>query len=120
MRKSLQGEERMPSTTASTFTCALVLAAALTPSSGAQTPPAMAAPAKPAAMATPALLPTGLGEAIDRDVARLRAATERFKSSSVAIAEGYPQETDCVQMPPHGAMGYHFGNKALKDATLDV
>ena len=61
-----------------------------------------------------------MGEAVDRDVARLRAATEPFKSSGAAIAEGYPRETDCVQMQPHGAMGYHFGNPALKDATLDV
>jgi hypothetical protein len=110
----------MPSTTATTMTCALLLAAALTPSSAAQTAPTMAAPAKPAGMATPAILPTGMGEAVDRDVARLRAATERFQSSSIAVAEGYPRETDCVQMQPHGAMGYHFGNPALKDATLDV
>ena len=110
----------MPSTTATTMTCALLLAAALTPSSAAQTAPTIAAPAKPAAMATPAILPTGMGEAVDRDVARLRAATERFQSSSIAVAEGYPRETDCVQMQPHGAMGYHFGNPALKDATLDV
>jgi hypothetical protein len=100
------------------MTCALLLAAALTPSSAAGPP--MAAPAKPAGMATPAILPTGMGEAVDRDVARLRAATERFQSSSTAVAEGYPRETDCVQMQPHGAMGYHFGNPALKDATLDV
>ena len=110
----------MPSTTATALSCALLLAAALTASSAAQQAPTMAAPAKSAAMAAPAILPTGMGEAVDRDVARLRAATERFKSSSAAIAEGYPQETDCVQMQPHGAMGYHFGNPALKDATLDV
>ena len=109
----------MPSTTATTMTCALLLAAALTPSSAAQTTPTMAAP-KPATMAPPAILPTGMGEAVDRDVARLRAATERFKSSSVAIGEGYAQETGCVQMQPHGAMGYHFDNKAIKDATLDI
>ena len=111
----------MPSTTATTMTCALLLAAALTPSSAAQTRAAHDGRAGQAGRdGAPAILPTGMGEAIDRDVARLRAATERFKSSSVAIAEGYPQETDCVQMQPHGAMGYHFGNTALKDATLDV
>jgi hypothetical protein len=85
----------MPSTTATAITCAVLLATALTPSSAAQT-------------------------SVDADLARLRAATEPFKSSSAAIAAGYPQETGCVQMPPHGAMGYHFGNPALKDATLDV
>ena len=77
-------------------------------------PPAMAAaPGAP-------IVPTGLGEAIDRDVTRLRAATERFKSSEAAIAAGYPAETNCVQHQPHGAMGYHFNNKALKDAVLEV
>ena len=114
----------MPSTTAATMTCAVLLAAALTASSAAQTTPqptpTMTAPAKAATMAPPAILPTGMGEAVDRDVARLRAATEPFKSSGAAIAAGYPQETGCVQMQPHGAMGYHFGNPALKDATLEV
>ena len=40
--------------------------------------------------------------------------------SSVAIAAGYAAETDCVQHQPHGAMGIHFNNMALRDATLDV
>jgi hypothetical protein len=112
----------MPRTIPLPFTCTLLLAAAaLTPTGAAQTTtPTMAAPARPAAMAPHAILPTGMGDAVDRDVARLRAATERFKSSTVAIAEGYPQETGCVQHQPHGAMGYHFGNPALKDATLDL
>ena len=67
-----------------------------------------------------AVVPTGLGEAIDRDITRLRAATERLKVSSVAIAAGYAAETNCVQHQPHGAMGIHFNNMALRDATLDV
>jgi hypothetical protein len=103
-----------------TFAGSILFVAALTASASTQwTPPMSAPPAKPMGAAA-SVVPTGLGEAIDRDVARLRAAIGRFKSSTVAIAEGYPQETDCVQMQPHGAMGYHFGNKALKDATLDV
>lgn len=68
----------------------------------------------------PPILPTGLGADIDRDVATLRAATERFKVSSVAIAEGYAFEDRCIEHQPHGAMGYHFNNMALRDATLDL
>jgi hypothetical protein len=72
------------------------------------------------AQMAPPMAPTGFGEAVDRDVARLRAATARFKSSEAAVAAGYPGETNCVQHPPHGAMGYHFNNASLKDATLEV
>jgi hypothetical protein len=71
-------------------------------------------------VAQSAIVPTGLGEAIDRDVARLRAATARFKSIEAAAAAGYPAETNCVRHPQHGAMGYHSNNMALRDATLDV
>ena len=92
-----------------TMTCAVFVLAAMVGRLGAQATPAATQ-----------ILPTGLGEAIDRDVARLRAATERFKSPEAAIAAGYPAETNCVQHQPHGAMGYHFNNAALKDATLDV
>ena len=67
-----------------------------------------------------AVLPAGMGEAIDRDVARLRAATERLRVSDRRVAAGYAPETNCVQHQPHGAMGIHFNNMALRDATLDV
>ena len=68
----------------------------------------------------PPIVPTGLGPAIDRDVEKLRAATERFKTSSVATAAGYVAADRCIEHQPHGAMGYHFNNKGLMDATLDV
>jgi hypothetical protein len=82
--------------------------------------PMAAKPTMAMAADPPPILPTGLGAAIDRDIEKLRAATERFKSSDAAIAAGYAGETRCVEHQPHGAMGYHFNNKALKDATLDV
>jgi hypothetical protein len=69
----------------------------------------------------PGILPSGFGEAVDRDVARLRAATAPFKSLDKAVAAGYQeQQKDCIQHQPHGAMGYHHNNKSLMDATLDV
>lgn len=66
------------------------------------------------------ILPSGLGGAIDRDVAKIRDATARFKTTDAAEAAGYKRVTDCVESQPAGAMGYHFQNNALLDTTLDV
>lgn len=45
------------------------------------------------------ILPTGLGEAVDRDVGQVRAATERFKAVTTALAAGYVATDRCVQHP---------------------
>jgi hypothetical protein len=66
------------------------------------------------------ILPSGFGDAVDRDVAKIREATAKFQSSKAAEAAGYKLATGCVQHQPAGAMGYHFNNQALFDATLDV
>jgi hypothetical protein len=66
------------------------------------------------------IVPSGFGDAVDRDVARVRAATARFNSTEAAEAAGYSRVTDCVEHQPDGAMGYHFQNNAILDATLDV
>jgi hypothetical protein len=66
------------------------------------------------------VLPSGLGEAVDRDVAKIRDATARFKATEAAEASGYKRVTGCVENQPAGAMGYHFQNDALLDTTLDV
>jgi hypothetical protein len=68
----------------------------------------------------PGIVPSAFGDAVDRDVARVRAATARFKSPEAAEAAGYARVTDCVEHQPDGAMGYHFQNNALLDTTLDV
>jgi len=91
----------------------LVLTGALTCTAVAQAPPTVKAQA-------PDVLPSGLGDAVDRDVARARAATARFKSSGDVEAAGYKRVTDCVEHQPAGAMGYHFQNNTLLDTTLDV
>jgi len=91
----------------------VVLTCALSGAALAQLPPTDAAQ-------TPVVLPSGLGDAVDRDVARVREATEKFKSTEAAEAAGYKRVTDCVEHQPHGAMGYHFQNNALLDTTLDV
>ncbi|KAA6465145.1 hypothetical protein DYQ86_04130 [Acidobacteria bacterium AB60] len=67
----------------------------------------------------PGILPSGYGEAIDRDIITLREATAPFKTTEAAEAAGYKQVTGCVQHPRAGAMGYHFQNNALLDTTLD-
>ena len=41
-------------------------------------------------------------------IEEVRAATERFKELSVALAEGFVQATPCVSGPDTGAMGVHF------------
>ena len=68
----------------------------------------------------PGILPSGLGDAVDSDVAKIREATAKFQNSKAAEAAGYKLATGCVQHQPAGAMGYHFNNEALFDAKLDV
>jgi hypothetical protein len=68
----------------------------------------------------PGILPSGFGDAVDRDVQTVRDATKAFHSVARAEAAGYKQETDCVENPPEGGMGYHFTRRELRDATLEV
>ena len=66
------------------------------------------------------ILPSGAGESVDRDIARARIATERFKIAAEAVTAGYEPTTTCVEHQPEGVMGLHYKNVALRDATLDV
>jgi hypothetical protein len=68
----------------------------------------------------PEILPTTFGEAVDRDVKAVREATAAFRSVENAQAAGYEQETDCVEHPSEGAMGYHFTRRELRDGVVDV
>jgi hypothetical protein len=64
---------------------------------------------------------TGFGEAIDRDVERIRAATAAFKALDSAVAAGYSRNGGgCVANPPQGAMGYHHVNESLLDDRIEV
>jgi hypothetical protein len=91
----------------------VVLTGALTYATMAQTPSKGAAEA-------PGILPSGMGDAIDRDIVRVRAATAQFKMTDAAEAAGYKRVTECVEHQPAGAMGYHFQNNTLLDTTLDL
>jgi len=68
----------------------------------------------------PGILPSGFGDAVDRDIAKIREATVKFKASAAAEAAGYKRADLCIEHQPAGGMGYHFDNDALRDATLDV
>ena len=66
------------------------------------------------------ILPSGLGDGVDRDIARARGATAKFRNVEAAVAAGYPVTDHCVENQPTGGMGLHFANQALRDTTLDV
>jgi hypothetical protein len=68
----------------------------------------------------PGIIPSGFGEAVDRDIMTIRAATAKLKTPEAAEAAGYKRVTDCVQYQPAGAMGYHWQNNDLLDTTLDL
>ena len=68
----------------------------------------------------PGIMPSGFGEAVDRDVAKIRAATDRFKATTAAEGAGYQRVTECIEHQPAGAMGYHWQNNGILDTTLDV
>lgn len=68
----------------------------------------------------PGILPSQFGEAVDRDIMTIRDATTKLKTTEAAEAAGYKRVTDCIEHQPAGAMGYHFQNNALLDATLDL
>jgi hypothetical protein len=67
----------------------------------------------------PGILPSGYSAGVDRGILTIRRATAKFKSTDSAEAAGYKRVTDCVELQPQGAMGYHFQNNDLLDATLD-
>jgi hypothetical protein len=51
----------------------------------------------------------------------VRNATERFRDTAIAVAEGYVLQLGCVTGPDRGAMGVHFINGSLVgDGDLDV
>jgi len=68
----------------------------------------------------PGILPSGFGKEVDSAVVKLRQATAPFHSIERALAVGYKQETECVERPPEGGMGYHFGKAELRDGLVEV
>jgi len=62
-----------------------------------------------------------LSPSVATDIARLRAATARFKSLDSAVAAGYERTVaKCIAYPKVGGMGFHHENGALLDGKLEV
>lgn len=65
--------------------------------------------------------PTGFGPAVDRDIARVRAATNAYHVLDSAVVAGYSGTIPgCIDHPPYGAMGFHHPNRALYDDKVEV
>lgn len=62
-----------------------------------------------------------LSPSVAADIARLRAATARFRSLDSAVAAGYARDVArCIAHPQLGGMGYHHQNSSLVDGKLEV
>ena len=58
---------------------------------------------------------------VEREIARLRELTAPFHRFEAAVAAGWgAQITGCFSDPTRGGMGYHYGNVALIDGTVDA
>ena len=63
----------------------------------------------------------GLGASVNRDLATLRRATAPFHEFDKAVAAGWSaQITGCMADPTAGGMGFHYGNVALIDGSVQV
>src|SRR5688500_15278489 len=61
------------------------------------------------------------GMDLPAELAVLRRETAPFHNIANAIAAGYAERiTPCWEHRTHGAMGYHYGNTALFDGTVDL
>jgi hypothetical protein len=64
---------------------------------------------------------TGQDATVEQAVARIRAATEAFKSLDEAVAAGYQGDVaHCMAKPPEGGMGYHHQNPSLLDDRIEL
>ncbi|HYC51647.1 MAG TPA: hypothetical protein VEB19_11110 [Gemmatimonadaceae bacterium] len=65
--------------------------------------------------------PVSLSSAELKDVASLRRLTARFHTFDNAVAAGWTAKiTECFEDATLGGMGYHYGNPALIDGTVNV
>ncbi len=56
-----------------------------------------------------------------RDIARLRERTAKFHRFDAAVDAGWSvQITECFENPQLGGMGFHYGNPALIDGTVNA
>jgi len=61
----------------------------------------------------------GLGAAVNKQLASLRAATAQFHNFDKAVAAGWSAKiTSCMADPALGGMGFHYGNVGLIDGSV--
>jgi hypothetical protein len=66
-------------------------------------------------------LAAGLPDSVQRDIATMMRAVTPLGAMSEAAKAGYPADLGmCAADATMGAMGYHFVNRALFDATVDI
>lgn len=71
--------------------------------------------------ATAAAAQSGMQPTVDRDTARLRAATAAFRTLDGALAAGYSSAGgSCLSHPTQGAMGFHHNNEKLIDDRVEL
>ena len=63
----------------------------------------------------------GISAATEQQIDKLRGATARFHDFDAAAAAGWgAQITGCFSDPQLGGMGFHYGNPALIDGTVEA
>jgi hypothetical protein len=63
----------------------------------------------------------GFSPEVQQSVARLREATTSFRDLDAAVTAGYARDVpQCVEHPPHGAMGFHHVNRGYVDTRIEV
>ncbi len=74
---------------------------------------------QPAAVAPERALLSSAGAEVNRTLAEIRRGTARFHRVEAALDAQYVQASPCVAHPFLGAMGFHYANFGLVDATVD-
>lgn len=81
-----------------------------------------ATPAEPAAdELSPSFAAHAERTEVNQGLAAVRAATARYQRVEAAVQDGYVGDDHCVANPAGpGAMGFHYINESLVDATVEV
>ena len=58
---------------------------------------------------------------VDSLLSRVKSAVAAYRVLDSAVAAGYAGNVkQCIDNPPHGAMGYHHVNRALRDDRIEL
>jgi hypothetical protein len=77
-------------------------------------------PSSPATHHAVAAITPDQARAVEGVLAELRRLTQPYRNFEVAKAAGYgAQLTGCMESPPVGGMGFHYGKPSLIDGTVE-